>query len=78
MNVYPNPNNGSFIIESIISDPNKVLVIDNIMGQNVLKQELKVSRNAINLTTQPNGMYIYKVVSANNDLIEYGKIIIEK
>ncbi len=78
INIYPDPNNGTFFIE--ISTPyNKSIVeIDNVLGQQVLRQEITGTKNELNLNTQPSGVYFYKVISETGSVLGNGKLIIQK
>ncbi len=84
MSIYPNPNNGKFSVSlshaELVSASQKIIVIYNVMGQQVYVETLKQLQgdNRIDLTNQPNGIYIYRVISENGTLIGTGKVIIQK
>jgi len=52
----------------------------NILGEQVLTETLRSAQgdNVININSQPNGIYFYRVVSENGNLVGEGKIVIEK
>jgi hypothetical protein len=76
--IYPNPNNGQFIIKVSDSSGQKSIVIYNILGQDVMNEELSSESNQIDLYSQPAGIYFYRVLKENRSLIGEGKIVIEK
>ena len=77
--VYPNPNNGEFTIESSISGAS-VVEIYNILGEKVFTKNLSTTKgtNQINVSNQPNGVYLYRVISESGDLLGQGKITLQK
>jgi hypothetical protein len=56
--VFPNPNLGSFTI--LATEDYKMEVL-NVLGQTILVGELNSGRNAVNLTNQSNGVYFVRV-----------------
>lgn len=60
INVYPNPNNGEFVIE--MSVPLKVSVI-NSLGQLITEQQLVKGKNKITLTQEARGIYFVELTS---------------
>ena len=87
ISLYPNPNNGVFTIQ-IVGVQNLVpstIEIYNILGEKVYSKSPEHSGSLANsqgLITidlnQPNGMYLYRVISTNGDLVGEGKLIINK
>ena len=77
--VYPNPNNGEFTIESSISGAS-VVEIYNILGEKVFAKNLSTTKgtNQINVSNQPNGVYLYRVISESGNLLGEGKITLQK
>ena len=76
--LYPNPNNGKFIIEIPISNTSseiKVKVFD-IHGKLVFDKKYNVNQINIDLTTLLNGIYFINI--SNNDLNRTKKILINK
>jgi len=90
--VYPNPSNGQFTIQLAVgSGQSSVMEVYNVLGEQVLTETLQpqTSRNEfgtgskgalseINLSSQPNGIYLYRVITNNGELIGEGKIIVQK
>jgi hypothetical protein len=54
----------------------------NVLGQkvysNLLPQTPKGALNAIDLSSQPNGIYFYRVITNEGSLLGEGKLIIQK
>jgi uncharacterized repeat protein (TIGR03803 family) len=79
--VYPNPNKGQFTARLTVANvQSAVMEIYNIMGERVLSETLRYTQgnNTVNLSNQPNGIYFYRVLSDNGNLLGSGKVIIEK
>jgi hypothetical protein len=90
--VYPNPSHGVFAFEvksvpSTRERTKSVVEVYNMLGQQVLSQSFNIqnlstgqvdSEFKINLNAQPSGIYLYRVISGNGQLIGTGKLIIEK
>ncbi len=90
LEVFPNPSAGRLTIA--FSGTQNVLSgrveIYNVLGEKVLKQILRSTQPArtgtggddkvIDLTNQPNGIYLYRVISDTGNLIGEGKVIIQK
>ena len=80
VNVYPNPSNGVFTIgvrdkEQGISE----MQVYNMLGEKVYSQfNIQHSTFNINLSNQPNGVYLYRLIDESSELIGEGKLIIQK
>ena len=80
LSVYPNPSNGEFTL----SIRNYKLGIRNVKIYNVLGEQVYSQSNIqnpafnINLSNQPNGVYLYRVLNEGGNLIGEGKITIQK
>ena len=77
--VYPNPNNGQFTIESSVGGASSVEIY-NVLGEKVFTGNLSTTKgtNTINIGNQPNGVYLYRVISESGDLLGEGKITLQK
>ena len=64
--VYPNPNQGEFIIET---SEQITAVIVNAIGQSVSTQQLYAGKNSINLNSQAKGVYFVQLKNANSTKI---------
>lgn len=71
--IYPNPSNGNFVINSSITMSN--IQITNILGEVVFTQNLKGNSAPIALNNLAAGIYIYTIQTIDNQLIN-GKISI--
>jgi uncharacterized repeat protein (TIGR03803 family) len=81
LNVYPNPNNGVFSIQSSANLGRSSIEIYNILGQLVYSNILNLSKGSdveINLNDKPAGIYFYRVISEDGNLLGEGKLVIEK
>jgi hypothetical protein len=74
ISIYPNPSNGKFQLSSgslqFIKTSN--IEIYNMQGRKVYQSE--ITKSEIDLSNQPKGMYLIKIV--NNQLITTKKILI--
>jgi hypothetical protein len=79
MEVYPNPNQGSFTLNLENTMGNSQIIIYNMLGEKVYSQfTIGNSQFTINLHNQSAGMYFYRVVSESGSLIGDGKLIVQK
>lgn len=82
--VYPNPSNGMFTIQSSVAGGQWLVEVYNVLGEQVYNATLKQVQgdNSINLNGQPNGIYLYRVISetglASGEVIGEGKLVIQK
>ncbi len=79
--IYPNPNNGIFTIQAPLSASGSGIMtwqVYNILGQQVKSQELKAISDEINVSNEPSGLYLYRVVDDNRGLVGEGKFVIQK
>jgi hypothetical protein len=80
--VYPNPNKGIFTIQSTVVSSQLTVEVYNMLGEKVyssiLPQTPKGALNNIDLSNRPNGVYLYRVISENGDVIGQGKLVIQK
>lgn len=69
INLYPNPNNGSFTLavneESLIADGVKIEII-NIFGQVVYRKSLIKNQQQIHLNNHASGIYTIRVIGGAN------------
>jgi len=75
--VYPNPSNGIFTIEQSAEKQSGVIEVYNVLGEKVFKSSFSAPRFTLNLSGQPNGVYIYKVVDKSGTIIGTGKLVVE-
>ena len=79
VSVYPNPNNGNFIIAlQNVNTPAQVEIY-NMLGEKVQSEKLNAANNTqIEMTSQASGVYFYRVLQENGSLIGSGKVMTEK
>ncbi len=79
--LYPNPNNGIFTIQANSQQlmANGQVEIYNILGEKVYSESnIQNPTFNIDLSSQPNGIYLYRVLNENGSLIGEGKVVIAK
>jgi uncharacterized repeat protein (TIGR03803 family) len=77
--VYPNPNNGIFTIQWSVVSGQWTVEIYNVLGKKVYSQFTSPnSPPTIDVSSNPNGVYFYRVLDENGGLIGEGKFIIQK
>jgi uncharacterized repeat protein (TIGR03803 family) len=87
--LFPNPNNGRFAIASsgVSARPDEsfgwgqaTVEIYNIIGEKVYSKQWTMNNGqlTIDLSDNENGIYMYRVVSANGELTGVGKFIIQE
>jgi len=77
--VYPNPNNGMFTIQSSVINGQWSVEVYNVLGQQVYStSNIQHSTFDIDLSSQPDGVYLYRVLTSTGSLLGQGKIVIQK
>lgn len=66
--IYPNPNNGEFVVQSNLRNEKVEFQIVDVFGKIVLKKELNAGITSIDLTSQANGVY-YLLMTSHGDQI---------
>lgn len=66
INVYPNPNNGLFVIE--LTSTSKVTVM-NALGEIVIAETFEAGKNSVNINNESAGVYFVKVMTNNKQQI---------
>ncbi len=81
--VFPNPSNGVFTVafshEELVS-ASQIIEVYNTLGEKVLIETLRSAQgdNLIDISNEPNSIYLYRVLNENGRLLGSGKMIIEK
>jgi uncharacterized repeat protein (TIGR03803 family) len=80
---YPNPNNGIFTIQSSVIGGQSSLEIYNVLGEQVYSKNYPLSAISnqpisIDLSSQPSGIYLYRVIANSGELLGEGKMVIQK
>ncbi len=87
VSVYPNPNNGIFQLQvkSEELSSKSMLEVYNVMGEKVFTSTLPPPMGGgislpiqINISSEPEGIYLYRVLSETRELVGEGKLIIER
>ncbi len=79
LKIYPNPNDGEFIIEFSSKRENFSIYIADINGKVIFnKADTKQSEVKINLSNQENGSYNLYIINSNKDKVYTHKIIKSK
>jgi hypothetical protein len=78
--LYPNPNNGIFTLEVKSEEvrTKSALEVYNMLGQQIKTEVLTNKKTAIDLSSQPNGIYLYRLITETGNLVSEGKFIIAK
>ena len=74
VNIYPNPNNGSFNLK--VENSIDEIILYNSLGEKVYEQRLKHSTNNISLNNLSQGLYHY-VLFQNKQKRSSGKLVVE-
>ncbi len=84
LTLYPNPSNGLFTIEMKSENltVNSSVEVYNVLGEKVYSKTFSQTQGnnntQINLSNNPSGIYLYRVLIETGDLISSGKFIIQK
>jgi trimeric autotransporter adhesin len=100
INLYPNPNNGQFTIQSSVLSSRWSVEVYNVFGELVYSSRRDPSGQlttypkgvhsdnsqfipkgfirTIDLSSQPNGVYLYRLVDETGELAAEGKFVVEK
>jgi hypothetical protein len=75
--VYPNPSNGLFTLE-MKNTTNSLVQVFNALGQRVYYAKVQAGslNTSIDLVNQPNGIYLYTIITEAGRYISSGKLII--
>ncbi|MGP8214295.1 MAG: choice-of-anchor tandem repeat GloVer-containing protein [Bacteroidia bacterium] len=79
--LFPNPNNGVFQIQAYSYQPtaNGQIEVYNMLGEKVCTQwTIDNGQWTFNLSSEPSGIYLYRVINETRELIGEGKFIIQK
>jgi len=76
LNVFPNPNNGTFKVEIEKETSDNYIVLYNSLGCKVFEQKLIKGENILRTTNLANGLYNYTLLQSEQ-IISNGKIVVE-
>jgi hypothetical protein len=77
INTYPNPNNGQFTLSLPTINKQAQVQIYNVIGEEIYKATINSNDTEINLAEQPIGIYLYRVLTEDGNIVGCGKVIIE-
>ncbi|HSY76667.1 MAG TPA: T9SS type A sorting domain-containing protein [Bacteroidia bacterium] len=81
-NVFPNPSNGKFSVELKTNNEKLKIEVYSILGEEIYSTALPQTPigalSKIDLSSQPNGIYLYQITSETGGYITSGKLIIQK
>jgi hypothetical protein len=87
INIFPNPSNGKFTIHSSVASGQSSVGIYNVLGEKIYSTAFSTLHSqlfpegsiwTIDLSSQPSGVYMYRVLNNAGALIGSGKLVIEK
>lgn len=76
LNIFPNPSSGYFTLQIDNLIEMKTVEVYTIIGQKIYSKQLTENESTLDLSNQPKGVYIYKIVGLNREM-ESGKLVIE-
>jgi hypothetical protein len=78
--VYPNPSTGQFTFQTTNVELGTMNVeIYNVLGEQVYSQLSNLNAQlSIDLSSKPDGVYLYKIVTEDGTMLASGRLIIRK
>ncbi|RMG80874.1 MAG: T9SS C-terminal target domain-containing protein, partial [Bacteroidetes bacterium] len=74
-NIYPNPNNGNFILSAKNLTGNERLVVFNALGEVVFSENITASFSEVSLKNAHPGIYFVKIISDQGNIVR--KIVVQ-
>lgn len=83
ISVMPNPSNGIFNVQIVNSEQlmaDSKIEIYNMLDQQIANSQWPLANSSmqIDISNQPSGIYLYRIIDDNSRVIGSGKLIIEK
>ncbi len=76
VDIYPNPSNGLFTVQSLVVSNKWSVEVYNTLGQNVYSQfPIPNSKFLIDLSSQPNGVYLIRILGKDGILVDAKKVV---
>ncbi len=76
VNVYPNPANDGFFTIDNLKKGSTIIQVYDVLGENVRTELSHTDKTRIDLSSQPKGIYFYRVISENK-VIGSGKLMVD-
>jgi uncharacterized delta-60 repeat protein len=76
MVIYPNPSNGIYNLQTNEMNAAKSISIYTILGQKIYDAAISSNETTIDISNQPKGVYLYKVLGEEGET-KSGKLVIE-
>ncbi len=76
--LYPNPNNGTFSLQSNIVQVNSRLEVYNMLGETVINRECNGTLTQIDMGGNVSGLYMYRVITQSGTVAATGKFVVQK
>ena len=76
LNIFPNPSSGYFTLQIDNLIEMKTVEVYTIIGQKIYSKQLTENESTLDLSNQPKGVYIYKILGSNKEM-ESGKLVID-
>ncbi len=74
--VYPNPTNGQFTVLSSVGSGQLSVEIYNVLGEKVYSQlNIQNSTFGINISSEPNGIYLIRILDKDGNLVGMKKVV---
>lgn len=77
-NIYPNPSNGLFTIDFGTEEKGAIIEIYNMLGQNAVNEHLNGKHTILDLSDNPAGIYLCRIISAQGQMVGEKKLVIIK
>jgi len=78
VNIFPNPSNGVFTLNTENLKVNSTIEVYNMLGEKIYSNEFSTLNSpfSINLSGNPSGIYLYKIITETGEQVCTGKLII--
>jgi hypothetical protein len=75
--LYPNPNSGSFTVQLSGISSHSYIEVYNMLGEKVCTSAITQSTTQIRLNNSCKGVYLYRILLENGNLLGDGKFVVE-
>lgn len=76
--IYPDPNNGNFTLTLSGTCDRSIVEIYNALGERIVTHSLASGNNTMEMNSEPNGVYLYRIIADNGNLVGEGKLVIRR